>query len=54
MKKATKQQLEDFAEFCHTRYLGCEKNPDIESPDEWMYEYSNEVVCMIEDYLKLK
>lgn len=50
MDKIEKQKLlEDFAEFCHTQYLGCEL--DQNDKETWMYEYRKEVVNMIEDYL---
>lgn len=41
--------LKDFAEYCHTRYLGC----SLEN-GKWFYSYDTEIVCMIEDYLKNK
>ena len=47
-----KEQLEkiltDFAEYAHTRYLGCE----LIGGDKYSYGYDTEVVCMIDDYLK--
>ena len=45
-----KQLLEDFAEYCHSFYTGCQKSDS----DEWEYSYKNEVVFMIDGYLEDK
>lgn len=44
--------LADFAEYCHTKYLGSGKS----HPNQLHYEYSyeTEVACMVDEYLKLK
>lgn len=41
--------LHDFAEFCHKRYLGTDSNWN--SPTEFDYSYSSEVVTMVDEYL---
>lgn len=51
-EKDKKQELEDFAKYCHTRYLGCERNDTPQAKDGYQYCYDTLIVCMIGDYLK--
>lgn len=44
-----KELLEDFAEYCHQFYNGTTLQNG-----EWEYSYKNEVISMIEGYLKSK
>jgi hypothetical protein len=39
--------LNDFSEYCHTRYLGCSSENG-----KYLYSYDTEVVIMAEAYLK--
>lgn len=41
--------LEDFAEYCHQFYNGCQKRED--RYDEWEYCYKNEVINMVEGFI---
>lgn len=46
----TRQALENFGEFCHEQYTGCQK--DDNGQDE--YCYRGEVVTMVEQYKALQ
>jgi len=40
--------LNEFGEYCHTRYKGFEST----EPNKYVYQYDSEVVCMLDDFLK--
>ena len=47
LSQARREVLEEFGEYCHTRYKGTYHN----SEDGWRYAYDGEVVTMLEDFL---
>ena len=46
--EAKEEMLEDFAEYCHTKYNGTTRTEN----DDWEYSYKDEVIIMAEEYLK--